>query len=427
MIVDFGSHFLLFLFYCMVFIVTKIKYDKLTVYYQNVRGLRTKTHTFYKNLTMSNYDIIILSETWLNNSVMSSELFENRYKVYRRDRETSGFHNKKEGGGALIAVSTKLNSTRITTWESNCEDLWVAVDVCLSGIVQRLVFCALNLPSPVSLPMLKHFIDNCNSIMEKQCIRTCIVGDFNLGSIDWAEFDSMGSCSHTSTSTQILIDFCNIHNLKQVNNIINKSGKILDLVLVDSLVCRLSKSLDPLSVVDGFHPPLEFQLDCDVATLKANPNNVRLNFRKGNYEAINSELTNIQWSDTFSNTDCVDEMVEIFYDKINCTIKKYVPEHKQRTQNYPQWYSRELISRLREKNKYRTRYKKYKNPLDEISFRLLSKRCQKLISDCYRTFLKRTEEMITDNPNIFLVICQSQKGRQWCISNFRKQRIRYKL
>lgn len=54
-----------------------------------------------------NYDIIILCETWLNSSILSSELFDDRFVVYRRDRETSNFRIKKEGGGVLIAVSKK--------------------------------------------------------------------------------------------------------------------------------------------------------------------------------------------------------------------------------------------------------------------------------------------------------------------------------
>lgn len=51
------------------------------IYYQNVRGLRSKTLTFYRNLSLVSYDIIILTETWLNDSVFDSELFDSRYVV----------------------------------------------------------------------------------------------------------------------------------------------------------------------------------------------------------------------------------------------------------------------------------------------------------------------------------------------------------
>lgn len=63
--------------------------DGVHVYYQNVQGLRTKTHTFCENLLASNYDVSCLTETWLNGSVFTGELFSDRYAVNRRDRESS--------------------------------------------------------------------------------------------------------------------------------------------------------------------------------------------------------------------------------------------------------------------------------------------------------------------------------------------------
>ncbi|CAH2109299.1 unnamed protein product [Euphydryas editha] len=109
--------------------MSSVKLDSLNVYYQNVRGLRTKTHLFYCNLMNSCYDIIILTETWLNSGVSSLELFNDRYVVYRRDREVSDFHCTKEGGSVLIAVLKSLKSIRNKSLESGCEDIWVTVEI----------------------------------------------------------------------------------------------------------------------------------------------------------------------------------------------------------------------------------------------------------------------------------------------------------
>lgn len=65
----------------------------LKIYYQNVRGLRTKTNAFYKNLLQVDYDVICLSETWLHENIFSAELFDSRYSVYRCDH--SGLEDKK--------------------------------------------------------------------------------------------------------------------------------------------------------------------------------------------------------------------------------------------------------------------------------------------------------------------------------------------
>lgn len=53
--------------------------NKLNVYYQNARGMRTKTNIFYRNVCSNNYDIILLTETWLVDGIADSELFDCRY------------------------------------------------------------------------------------------------------------------------------------------------------------------------------------------------------------------------------------------------------------------------------------------------------------------------------------------------------------
>lgn len=37
----------------------------------------------------SNYDVIVLCETWLREGFHDEELFDDRYNVYRRDRDFS--------------------------------------------------------------------------------------------------------------------------------------------------------------------------------------------------------------------------------------------------------------------------------------------------------------------------------------------------
>lgn len=58
----------------------------LSFYYQNVRGLRTKLKTILTSATVNkNYDVILLTETWLNDNFDSAELGLKGYQVYRTD------------------------------------------------------------------------------------------------------------------------------------------------------------------------------------------------------------------------------------------------------------------------------------------------------------------------------------------------------
>jgi hypothetical protein len=81
--------------------------NSLGIFYQNVRGLRTKQTELYDNVCASNFDIICLSETWLNDLCYDHNLFPNRYTVYRSDRPCI---NKARGGGVLTAITASLGS-----------------------------------------------------------------------------------------------------------------------------------------------------------------------------------------------------------------------------------------------------------------------------------------------------------------------------
>lgn len=60
--------------------------NSLNVYYQNTRGLRSKTVDFFNAISMIDFKVIALTETWLNDSVFNGELFPEDYSVYRADR-----------------------------------------------------------------------------------------------------------------------------------------------------------------------------------------------------------------------------------------------------------------------------------------------------------------------------------------------------
>ncbi|PNF38084.1 hypothetical protein B7P43_G16078 [Cryptotermes secundus] len=57
------------------------------IFYQNVRGLRTKSVEICNNVCSFDFRVICLTETWLNDSFSSSNLFPDTYAVYRSDRD----------------------------------------------------------------------------------------------------------------------------------------------------------------------------------------------------------------------------------------------------------------------------------------------------------------------------------------------------
>lgn len=80
-----------------MFEMTTKRCEKVEIYYQNARGLRTKATEFFSNAISSNFPIIVITETWLSDDISSHDYFPKNYQVFRKDRDFSGV--KQKGGG----------------------------------------------------------------------------------------------------------------------------------------------------------------------------------------------------------------------------------------------------------------------------------------------------------------------------------------
>ncbi|KAG5897261.1 hypothetical protein JTB14_013162 [Gonioctena quinquepunctata] len=97
-----------------------------SIYYQNVRGLRTKLWELEQSVSSCDYDVIVLTETWLNNDIGNGELNLTNYNLFRKDRSITT-SNKSRGGGVLIAVSKKYSTELIPCISDNIEQVIISV------------------------------------------------------------------------------------------------------------------------------------------------------------------------------------------------------------------------------------------------------------------------------------------------------------
>ncbi|EDO32284.1 predicted protein [Nematostella vectensis] len=87
----------------------------LSVFYQNTRSLKAITWDTEGNEALgcklnrlqdivysADYDLVAISETWLNSSILDTEILPHGYDIFRKDRETC------EGGGVLLAARSSI-------------------------------------------------------------------------------------------------------------------------------------------------------------------------------------------------------------------------------------------------------------------------------------------------------------------------------
>ena len=112
------------------------QHESLTFIMQNVRSLKSfqldnltncrenKLSCFQDIVLLNQFDVIALTETWLNNSITDYEVIPNGYQIFRKDRSTG-----KRGGGVLLAVKDSISTEPfIFNCESNVFLLLCVID-----------------------------------------------------------------------------------------------------------------------------------------------------------------------------------------------------------------------------------------------------------------------------------------------------------
>jgi hypothetical protein len=77
------------------------------IFYQNIRSLRTKQTELFDDVISMDFQIICLTETWLNDMCFDHKLFPDSFTIFRSYRVSS---SKSRGGGVLIAVSSRFRA-----------------------------------------------------------------------------------------------------------------------------------------------------------------------------------------------------------------------------------------------------------------------------------------------------------------------------
>ena len=180
---------------------------KLSVLYQNVRGIIPPSELGLPNpmLNMDKIseiqthvmdkkpDIVILNETWLSKNINDDEIFSSQlYKVFRLDRSlkthpmdpSNPKKYRKNGGGVLIAIRSDLNceSTLVTL---KCKAEILSVELALSN---GKYICLSTLYRVGTLGTENHSaVDNYlrNLAKRKKYSSVILIGDINLNQVSW--------------------------------------------------------------------------------------------------------------------------------------------------------------------------------------------------------------------------------------------------
>lgn len=388
----------------------------LSVFYQNCRGLRTKLNTLYMNVLSHNYDIIILTETWLHENISDSEFMDARYRVFRcdRDRARSG---RCDGGGVLVAVRRELGATLRARTAAMSSAHSPLVDHILIELRSRTYCCVISAvyipPNLNSDIYLTHFDSLFDELQSADVNDFVIIGDYNLPSIEWRDcgthLEPVSSTNDCITNKQ-LINLMSFLNGRQINRCRNARNRVLDLFITNIREATTAPSLLPLVLPDDHHPPFYGLLPTNKysSKLAAQPK-TQFHYNRANFDNINRDILEIDWS-TFLGAEA-ETAVSLFYEKIYNIIKNHVPCRNKKPSHYPVWFTTPLIHIFKNKNNAWIKWKKYKNVSDYEVFALYRTRFKVESKKCYQNYINLVESSIHDNVNYFWTYINNMKSR----------------
>lgn len=296
----------------------------------------------------SHYDVIAISETWLDESVNEENLELSGYVLFRKDRLT-------RGGGVCIYVANHIPVKRLYELEHvNVEAIWLELKL----NTKRLLFATYYRPPLAegqTVEVIDNFISRLHSSISDALVYNpdslVILGDFNDSCTDW-----YGRHSNSELGLK-LVNLLDSNNLFQIVNqptrYTETSANILDLIITDSpgFITKWDV-LPPLVNLD------HCLITCEHAFKYSQD---RVFFRdvwkydSGNYEELNRDLSLAPWNTLPPSFETIDDRVDYFNNLLLDAAKYHIPFYKIKIRPHDKPY---ITHACRKADKIRDRWHK---------------------------------------------------------------------
>ena len=344
----------------------------LNINFQSCSGKRAETLIL---LDSTKPDIILATETWLNENITNQEVIPEDYSVYRRDRNT-------RGGGVLIAVRKDLKSYAVPELSTDCEIVWAAVR--LTGR-KTLYLCSYYRPhasDEMGLIKLEESLDRASSISDAYFV---IGGDFNLPDWDWKEMSLKPEPCYPRLHKQF-VDCTYDHNLEQMVLEPTRGENTLDLILTNypQMVPRVEviPGLSDHSIVYcefAIHPVRSQQV----------PRSIPL-YDKADWQEMKAAMLSLyQELEKENGSLTTDELWVKFRDGLNDAVKTFVPHKAARLKTRKPWISSEIRKMMKRRDRVYKRMKKSGSEELKKELQLLRRTIQRMTRRSYWQYIEK--------------------------------------
>ena len=365
---------------------------KLNVLYLNARSLKAFVQskmdstskvckmTLLQNLVYSaKYDIVCICETWLNNTVLNSELLPG-YSIFRRDRVG------KIGGGVLVAVKLNIHATRRLDLE-NKDTEFVVIELPVENSKSALLYSFYRPPDsvPDAVEQLNLSLQN---TPESSCI--ILVGDFNLPAINC----SLHQPTPTINGGLLEESLCNLvgdNFLEQfITGPTHDRGNTLNLLL-----CNCPEIIKNVTTL----PPGQSNFPTDHYIIEFEIQKTVFDYNRANFDQLRSFLMDNPL-ENFSSEN-IDECWLQWKKWFLGTVHKFIPIRTVKDVNSPPWIDGEVKYFIRKKYSALKKYRNCRTDYRKRKLHELSQTIKYLVNRKHCEYLLKIQDSFCDNPKLF--------------------------
>ena len=340
--------------------------------------MKNKLNELQAVLSSQKFDVILISETWLDDSVSDAMLTcENSYRILRKDRPS-------RGGGVCVLTKSAIRVSAIELPAKFSSLEVAALDLYGIDLSKLRIVCQYRAPESLNLELEKvQLMAELNGILSSVDFPVVFCGDYNCRSIDW----SVPSVPEANLVAGIFLESAMECGLTQLVDFpTHTEGGLLDCVFVNQrdLVIDLSAA-EPLAASCD-HTGIQFRLNF---SLDRAPKAFRTitDYRKGNYDAIKERISTFDWAAAIRDSRDIDELYSAFCCLQKECIRDFIPTRtvKARGIAYP------AKIRLLAKEKATLHKRRDQSVEDDALYKISCKRYSQALLEFHR---KRESEVI---------------------------------
>lgn len=331
--------------------------------FQSISAKREALHIFIET---HNPDVIIGTESWLDDTVNNNEIFPPNFTAVRKDRNTNTGH-----GGVLVATRNDIISVHQTELDTECEIVWVELQ--LMGCKKLVIGAFYRPPNKTDSKYLDQLKLSLNRINITQDTMICLGGDFNLGDINWLN-NSVVPGARFKAQSETLIEISEQFDLEQLVLEPTREKKILDLFFTSNPTLVKNVIVSPgISDHDGI--PL-IELNTKPLITKSKPRKQYI-FKKANMEGLQKDMENLNSNILKRDVTSSQQDWCEFRDGIFKSMDENIPSKMTSKRNNTPWITTGIRRKLRKKQRIYNRAKKSGTEDDLMKFKTIRKEIQK--------------------------------------------------